>query len=80
MAREIIVMVKEEVNNLHKLGCIRVTMYLDWFANVLPFRKKNGKVKVCIDVIDWNATLPKDKYVMPIADKLVDATDIRSYQ
>ena len=36
--------------------------------------KKNGKLRVCVNFRDLNAATPKDKYVMPIADKLVDST------
>ena len=36
--------------------------------------KKNGKLRVCVDFRDLNATTPKDMYVMPIVDMLVDST------
>ena len=35
--------------------------------------KKNGKLKICLDFRDSNAATPKDMYVMPIADLLVDS-------
>lgn len=34
--------------------------------------KKNGQVQVCTDFKDLNLTTPKDEYVMPIMDLLVD--------
>ena len=36
--------------------------------------KKNGKLSVCADFRDLNAVTPKDMYVMPIANMLVDYT------
>ena len=36
--------------------------------------KKNGKLRVCVDFRDLNAATPKDMYVMPIVDMLVDST------
>ena len=36
--------------------------------------KKNGKLWVCVDFKDLNVSTPKDLYVMPIADMLVDST------
>ena len=36
--------------------------------------KKNGKLRVCVDFRDFNATTPKDMYVMPIIDMLVNST------
>ena len=32
------------------------------------------KLRVCVDFRDLNATTPKDMYVMPIVDMLVDST------
>ena len=36
--------------------------------------KKNGKLRVCVDFRDLSAATPKNMYVMPIADMLVDST------
>ena len=36
--------------------------------------KKNGKLNVCVDFWDLNDVTPKDMYVMPIVDMLVDST------
>ena len=35
--------------------------------------KKNGKLRVYVDFRDLNATTPKDMYVMPITNILVDS-------
>ena len=39
-----------------------------------PCDEKNGKLRVCVEFRDLNAATPKDMYVMPIADMLVDST------
>ena len=36
--------------------------------------KKNEKLRVCVDFRDLNVVTPKEMYVMPIADMLVDST------
>ena len=36
--------------------------------------KNNGKLRVCVDFRDLNATTPKDMYVRPIVGMLVDST------
>ena len=46
---------------------------MQWLVNIVPIMKKNGKLWVCVDFIDLNVATPKDKYVMPIADMLVDS-------
>ena len=43
-------------------------------VNIVPVMKKNGKLRVCVDFRDLNATTSKDMYVMPIANMLVDST------
>ena len=43
-------------------------------ANIVSMIKNNGKLRVCVDFKDLNATTPKDMYVMSIADMIVDST------
>ncbi|XP_051143938.1 uncharacterized protein LOC127260272 [Andrographis paniculata] len=35
--------------------------------------QENGKIRICIDFRDLNLATPKDEYVMPIADMLIDS-------
>ena len=44
-------------------------------SNIIPMMKNNGKLRVCVDFRDLHATTPKDMYVMPIANMLVDSTE-----
>ena len=37
-------------------------------------KKKNGKWQVCVDFTDLNKAYPKDPFLMPRIDQLVDAT------
>ena len=41
-------------------------------ANTVLVVKKKEKLRVCIDFRDLNTATPKDVYVMPIADMLID--------
>ena len=36
--------------------------------------KKNGKLRVCVSFRDLNVATPKDMYIMPICNVLVDST------
>lgn len=38
----------------------------------MPIVKKNGTLRVCIDFRDLNTATPKDEYLMPVAEMLVD--------
>ena len=37
-------------------------------------KKKNGKWRVCVDFTNLNRVCPKDLFLMPKIDQLVDAT------
>ena len=65
---------KGEIEKLLKAKFIKPTRYVQWLANIVPVMKKNGKLRVCVDFRDLNVATPKDIYVMPIADMLVDST------
>ena len=47
--------------------------YVQWLANIVPMMKKNGKLRLCVDFRDLNVVAPKDMYIMPIDDMLVDS-------
>jgi len=56
-----------------KCGFIRPARYVDWLANVVLVKKKNGNIRVCIDFRDLNLATPKDEYPMLVAEMLVDS-------
>ena len=74
MSKEVELKVKEEIKKLLKAKFIIPTRYLQWLANIFLVIKKNGKLRVCVDFRDLNTATPKDMYVMPISDMLVDST------
>jgi len=64
--------IKEENERLLKCSFIRTARYVDWLENVVPVKKKNGTIRVCIDFRDLILATPKDEYPMPVAEMLVD--------
>ena len=62
------------MDKLLKIGSIREVQYPDWVANIVMFKKKNEKDRVCIDFIDLNKACPKDIFPLPHIDRLVDST------
>ena len=75
MSKEVELKVKEEIEKLLKAKFIKHTRYVQWLANIVPMMKKNGKLRVCVDFRDLNVVTPKDMYVMPIVDMLVDSIE-----
>ena len=53
---------------------IKKVFYPDWLANTVVVKKKNGVWLVCVDFTDLNKACPKDPFLIPRIDQLVDAT------
>ena len=66
--------IQSEVKNFIDSDFIREEQYPDWVANIVPVTKKNGKIQVCIDFRDLNEACPKDEFLLPITDVMVDNT------
>ena len=66
--------VRQEVGRLKETEVIREIFFLEWLANTVVVRKKNGKWRVSVDFMDLNRACPKDPFPMPKIDQLVDAT------
>ena len=63
-----------EVRRLREVRAIREAFFMEWLANTVVVKKKNGKWRVCVDFTDLNRACPKDLFPMPKIDQLVDAT------
>ena len=66
--------INEEVSKLLQAGAIREVEYLEWLANVVLVKKSNGKWRLCIDFTDIKKACPKDSFLLPRIDLIVDAT------
>ena len=71
---ELVVQIKDEIDKLINVGFIREVYYPKWLANIVPIKKKNGQVRICVDFRDLNEACPKDKFPLPITELLIDAT------
>ena len=60
--------VKNEVMKLKRAGAIKEVFYLEWLANIVVVKKKNGKWQVCVDFTNLNKACPKDPFPMPQID------------
>ena len=66
--------VKDKVMKFKQAGAIKKVFYPEWLANTVVVKKKNGKWQVCVDFTDLNKAFPKDPFLIPQIDQLVDAT------
>ena len=68
------VKIKEEVLKQINVGFLVTSVYPQWIANIVPVPKKYGKVCMCVDYRDLNKASPKDKFLLPHIDVIVDNT------
>ena len=66
--------VKEVVLKLKQAEAIKEVFYPEWLANTVMVKKKSGKWRVCVDFKDLNKACPKDPFLMPRINQLMDAT------
>ena len=67
-AKEHVEVVNQEIKRLKEAGAIKEAFFLEWLANTMVVKKKNGKWRVCIDFIDLNRAYPKDPFPIPKID------------
>jgi hypothetical protein len=56
---------EREVKKLLHAQIIVPLRYLEWVANLVPVRKKNGEIRLCVDFINLNRSSRKDNYPLP---------------
>ena len=64
--------IKEEFTKQLMVGFIKPVHQAEWVVNVVPIPMKDGKVKMCVDFRDLNKACPKDEFLLPHIDVLVD--------
>ena len=57
MAKEHVETVKQEVKRLKEVGAIREVFFLEWLANIVVVKKKNGKWRVCVEFTNLNRSV-----------------------
>jgi hypothetical protein len=70
--------IEKEVKKLLDAKIIVPLRYSDWVANLVPVRKKNGEIRLCVDFRNLNKSSLKDNYPLPkmdhVLEKVVGAT------
>lgn len=59
-----------ELNNLLEAGIIEPVNASPWISNLVPVRKKTGKLRLCIDLKSVNKAVIPDRYPLPTAEEL----------
>jgi hypothetical protein len=64
----------EEIHKLLTAGFIKEVHHPDWLANPVLVKKKNGKMRMCVDYTSLNKACPKVPFPLPRIDQIVDST------
>ncbi|KAL0413541.1 UNVERIFIED_CONTAM: Transposon Tf2-12 polyprotein [Sesamum radiatum] len=55
-------------------GAVLEVKYPTWISSIVPVKKKNGQIRICVDFRDLNKACLKDDFPLPIIELMVDAT------
>ena len=64
-------LIEREVKKLFEAKIIVALRHSRWLANVVPVRKKNGEIRICIDFRNLNRVSLKDNYPLPKMDHIL---------
>jgi hypothetical protein len=64
--------IEREVKNLLDAKIIVPLRYSEWVANLVPVRKKNGEIRLCVDFRNLNRSSLKDNYPLPKMDHVLE--------
>jgi ribonuclease HI len=64
-------LVQQELQKMLEAGIIAQTRHSSWCSNLVVARKKNGKIRLCIDFRNLNIACTKDHYPLPKMETLL---------
>ncbi|MCO5601209.1 hypothetical protein L7F22_055328 [Adiantum nelumboides] len=64
--------IKEEIDKLKEAEFIYEIEHTDWVSPIVVVPKKNGKLRVCVNLKKVNAATIRDNYSLPIADHVLE--------
>jgi hypothetical protein len=64
-------LIEKEIRKLFDSKIIVSLRFSKWLANLVPVRKKNGEIRLCIDFRNLNRVYLKDNYPLPKMDHIL---------
>jgi hypothetical protein len=65
--------IKNELNKLLKEKIIFPVRHSKWVSNLVPVRKKNGDIQICIDFRNLNKASEKDNFPLPPMEQILQS-------
>ena len=66
--------IRVEITWLLATGFIKEVYHSEWLANPVLVTKKNKECRMCVDYTNLNKHCPKDPFVLPHIDEVIDST------
>ena len=66
--------ITQEVKKLLAVGFIKPIQHPKWLSNIVHVKKKKGQIRCYVDFRNLNKACPKDEFLLPNIDLLVDST------
>jgi ribonuclease HI/transposase InsO family protein len=63
--------VQKELNKLLSAKIIFPVRHTQWVSNLVPVRKKNGEIRLCVDFRNLNKASEKDNYPVPPMEQIL---------
>lgn len=64
--------VREELERMVQLGVIsQITKPTEWCAGMVPVVKKNGSVRVCVDLTHLNQSVKRERHQLPSVEQIL---------
>ena len=63
--------IEKEIKKLWEAKIILPLRFSNWVANIVPVRKKNGEIQICVDFRNLNRCSLKDNYQLPKMDHIL---------
>jgi hypothetical protein len=64
----------EELSRLLVVGFVKEIQHPEWITNLFLVPKKNKKLIMCVDYTSLNKECPKDPFLLPCIDQVIDLT------
>lgn len=64
-------LVKEELNKLLGAKIILPVQHTYLFVNLIPIKKKNGDIHLCVDFRNLNKDSLKERYLLPPMEQIL---------
>jgi hypothetical protein len=70
---EVEAQITKEIQKLLAAGFVKPIQHPQWLSNIVSVKKKNGQIRCCVDFCNLNKACPKDEFLVPSMDVLIDS-------